>query len=214
MQSDLAQDVRRRGPKGGSKERDQAEMDMLEAQRSKLKAMAPATNEATQKNRDIELVKIDNRMDIVQGRILDKTTDYSLQQPFAGFEARPAVEQQLLMKNAIQAAARAGKDFITFPGAESAQAQLYEKVPNNLKQVLKDLGGKEAGFEIKPIELPPTTHETELVGSKNTHPKGTPVTAWGIIWSPEAAKRIMQSGVPFAKGGSVDKSNTDYRAYI
>jgi hypothetical protein len=114
------------------------------------------------------------------------------------------------MKNAIQSAVRDGKQFATFPGQESNQPQLYvNKIEPNLKQIVKELGGKDSGFEVRRIELPnPKSNKTRDPKSQEMVP------VWGIVWSPEAAKRIMQSGVPFAKGGSVDKSNTDYRAYI
>ena len=81
-----------------------------------------------------------------------------------------------------------------------------------IRQIIKDFG---PGVEMREILLPPTTSEvTSKKTGKITHPLGTELPAWGIIWSPEAAARIMKTGVPFAKGGSVDKSNTDYRAYI
>jgi hypothetical protein len=214
LQSDLAQDVRSRGPKGGSAARDQAEYDNLNEQRSKMLLMEPAKNEAAQKNREIEIAKMEKRILDLGKRLRSKSTDYSLEQPFAGFEKRAAVEQQLLMKNAIQAAMRAGKNFVTFPGNESAQRKLYEKVKPNLTQVIKDLGGEKSGFELKPIQLPPSTSEVTLPNGTVTHPLGEPVTAWGIIWSPEAAARIQQSGVPFAKGGSVERVSGDNRRYL
>lgn len=213
FQSDLAQDVRRTGPKGGNLAKDKAEYDRLVAEQTAAMAEPPASMPDAEKNKlALEMAKRDKRISELGHRIRSPKTNYSLEQPFAGFETKPAVEQQLLMKTAIQSAMRAGKNFVTFPGKESMQPALYEKIPNNLKQVVKDMGT--TGLEIRPIELPPTTREIKDRHGNITHPLGQPLTAYGLVWSPEAAQRIMQSGVPFAKGGSVDKSNTDYRAYI
>jgi hypothetical protein len=68
---------------------------------------------------------------------------------------------------------------------------------------------------MRQITLPPTTKEVQSKKTGQvTHPLGTELPAWALVWSSEAAARIVKKGVPFAKGGSVDKSNTDYRAYI
>jgi hypothetical protein len=213
FQSDLAQDVRRMGPKGGNLKKDQAEYDKLNAEQAAGMAEPPSnTSDAEKTKLALEMAKRDKRISELGHRLRSPKTNYSLEQPFAGFETKPAVEQQLMMKTAIQAAMRAGKNFVTFPGGESMQPKLYEKIPNNLRQVVKDMGAE--GMQIRLIDLPPTTREIKNAKGEVTHPLGQPVTAIGLVWGPEAAKRIMQSGVPFAKGGSVDKSNTDYRAYI
>jgi hypothetical protein len=213
FQSDLAQDVRRAGPKGGNLKKDQAEYDKLTAEQAAGMVEPPENMPDAEKLKlALEMAKRDKRISELGHRIRSPKTNYSLEQPFAGFETRPAVEQQLMMKTAIQAAMRAGKNFVTFPGKESMQPALYEKVPANLKQVVKDMGT--TGLEIRPIELPPTTREVKNARGEITHPLGKPVTAYGLVWSPEAAQRIIQGGVAFAKGGSVDKSDTDYRAYI
>ena len=97
---------------------------------------------------------------------------------------------------------RDGKRFATFPGNESDRPQLYvDKVMPNLKQVIKDLGGEKSGLELRQIELPP---------DKN----GRPITATGVVWSPEAAARIAEKGVPFAKGGMVERQSADTRRYL
>jgi hypothetical protein len=213
FQSDLAQDVRSKGPKGGNLEKDKAEYEKLSQEQNAAMREPPENMpEAEKKKLALDMAKRDKRISELGHRIRSPKTNYSLEQPFAGFETRPAVEQQLMMKTAIQAAMRAGKNFVTFPGKESMQPALYEKVPANLKQVVKDMGT--TGLEIRPIELPPTTREVKNRHGEITHPLGKPVTAYGLVWSPEAAQRIIQGGVAFAKGGSVDKSDTDYRAYI
>jgi hypothetical protein len=152
-----------------------------------------------------EIKPLEKRVNILTNRRYENPT-YSLEEPFAGFETNQMVRQQLLMKNAIQAAMRDGKRFATFPGKESDQPQLYVgKVLPNLKQIIKDLGGEKAGFELRhgasKIELPPDK-------------KGNPITAIGVVWSPEAAARIAEKGVPFAKGGMVERQSADTRRYL
>jgi hypothetical protein len=107
-------------------------------------------------------------------------------------EESPQVIQQLMAKNAVAGAMQLGKRFVAFPGAESAQAQLYEKLPNNLKQVVKDLG---PGFELRPITLPKP--DTSAGG------EGGELTSYAIVWGDEAADRIKKQGVPFKDGGEV-----------
>jgi hypothetical protein len=102
-------------------------------------------------------------------------------------EESPQVIQQLMAKNVISAAINRGVNFVAFPGAESKQAQLYEKLPYNLKQVVKDLG---PGFEFRPVTL--------------KTPEGQEITHAAVVWGPEAANRIKQKGVPFKDGGEVN----------
>jgi hypothetical protein len=193
LQSDLAQDVRQLGSKSGSLEKDQAELATLKSKLAEVDELDPT--------QQIEKAKLDKRMSTVEKRIsLTSPGKYQLEQPFAGFETSPAVEMQLLIKNAIQSTMRAGQDFVTFPGKESSQAKLYEKVLPNLKQAVKDLGGEKAGFDIKPITLP--------------NPSGDSPTVWGVVWSPETAAKIMQKGVPFNKGGMVERKTDDNRRYL
>jgi len=193
LQSDLAQDVKQLGPKNKSLEKDREELATLKSKLAGIDELDP-----TQK---IEKAKLDNRIDTLERRItVTSPGKYFLEQPFAGFETSPSVEMQLLMKNAIQATMRAGQDFVTFPGKESARPALYEKVLPNLKQAVKDLGGEKAGFDIKPITLP--------------NPGGTEPTVWGVVWSPETATKTLEKGIPFKKGGMVERKNDDNRRYL
>jgi hypothetical protein len=242
LQSDLSRDMRQSGTTSGSLAKDQAEynklqgelrqeqqkaMDKLQELQAQKRALtqdggfSPADltrieeeEKAARKALDKGTQAMEKRISILGARVRDKAP-YSLEEPFAGFETNQMVRQQLLMKNAIQSAMREGKSFATFPGSESLFPNLYVgKVQPNLKQVIKDLGGEKSGLELRQIELPPTTVEITRKDGTVTHPLGTPVNAWGVVWSPKAAARIMETGVPFAKGGSVEKSNTDHRAYI
>jgi hypothetical protein len=219
IQSDLSRDVRKKGSVSGSKAADQAEYDALEVQRSqvtnsmmdeKLLAQAngvdPTAYQKRMDNLEKSLTTIDGRIKTLGNRMRNTEASYSLQEPFAGFETNSNVRSQLLMKNAIYSAMKDGKSFATFPGEESAQAQLYVgKVMPNLKQIAKDLGGDKAGISVSPIQLPPA--------DKGNAP-GVPVTAWGITWSPEAAARITKTGMPFAKGGMVERQPDDNRRYL
>jgi hypothetical protein len=193
LQSDLSRDMKDLGPKGGSLEKDQAELATLKSKLAGVDELDP-----TQK---IEKAKLDKRVDALERRIsLTAPGKYSLEQPFANFETNPTVRMQLLIKNAIQSTMRAGQDFVTFPGKESDKSKLYEKLLPNLKQAVKDLGGEKAGFEIKPITLP--------------NPGGTEPTVWGVVWSPETATKTLEKGIPFNKGGMVERNTDDNRRYL
>jgi hypothetical protein len=120
-----------------------------------------------------------------------------MDEAFAGMEKSPQVLQQLMIKNSIGAAMQRGVNAITFPGKESQQSQLYEKLGPNLKQVVKDLG---SGFEIRSIEL--------------YDDFGQPYMHQGLVWSKDAAARILKEGIKFNQGGAVDKNNLDYAKYI
>jgi len=232
LQSDLSKSMRKLGTTSGSAAKDQAEYNKLqgEVQQAKQKAMdklgefegqkrAGSFTTDGEKRSTVDLVEIlkqetavrvaleketraaEKRISILGDRIRKKAP-YSLEEPFAGFETNKMVRQQLLMKNAIQSAMRDGKGFATFPGAESNQHTLYVgKIQPNLKQVIKDLGGEKSGLELRQIQLPP---------DKN----GNPINAYGVTWSPEAAARILKNGVPFAKGGMVERQSTDNRRYM
>jgi hypothetical protein len=233
LQSDLSKDMRTKGATFGSAAKDQAEYDKLINQikqtrdpildelqvleQEKIKGINSGQlsntryQEIEERQKTLrkifaaEIKPLEKRVNILTNRRYENPT-YSLEEPFAGFETNQMVRQQLLMKNAIQAAMRDGKRFATFPGKESDQPQLYVgKVLPNLKQIIKDLGGEKAGFELRhgasKIELPPDK-------------KGNPITAIGVVWSPEAAARIVEKGVPFAKGGMVERQSADTRRYL
>lgn len=214
LQSDLSKDMRKSGTTSGNAAKDKAEYDRLNEEVRKLRQQSfPDTGEFSDVNEFTKAQKkweaaqasktqsMDKRISVL-GTRLRENPGYSLEEPFAGFETNQMVRQQLLMKNAIQSAMRDGKRFATFPGNESAKPALYaDKVQPNLKQVIKDLGGEKSGLELRQIELPPDKD-------------GRPITATGVVWSPEAAARIMKTGVPFAKGGSVERLSADTRRYL
>jgi hypothetical protein len=114
--------------------------------------------------------------------------DKNVEEAYPGMGKSGQVIQQLMIKNAIYGAMKRGKGLLLFPGSDSSQAQLYEKLGPNLKQVIKDLG---PGFEIKQFTFPGK-------GGENA-------TRFGVYIDEDAAKRVMTQGMRFAKGGMVDK---------
>jgi hypothetical protein len=107
----------------------------------------------------------------------------------------PQVTQQLMLKNAIYGGIQMDKGLVLFPGTDSAQKQLYEKLGPNLKQVIKDLG---PGFKASEFKF------------KNE--KGEMATRWGVYIDQDAAQRVKAQGMRFAKGGMVDKPLYDRAA--
>lgn len=198
LQSDLLDDLRKMGKKGGSKEKDlelvqktEKEIDNLRQQMNEALAMGKGAK-AEDLSKQIDGAK--KRLRTVQSR--SRIGTYDVPEAIHNMENLPQVTQQLMAKNVIGAAIQRGDQFVAFPGKESAQAQLYEKLPYNLKQVVKDLG---PGFEIRPVEL--------------DSPQGKMMHT-AVVWGPEAAARVKKTGVPFKDGGAVERVTTDNRRYL
>jgi hypothetical protein len=118
----------------------------------------------------------------------DNLSGGSYYEAFPGMAENSKASQQLMMKMAVNAAQQMDKKFVAFPGAESAQAQLYvNNIPRNGKDVVKDLG---PGYELKKVTL-----------------KGKEgyFDTWAIAWDEEAKKNTMTKGIRFAEGGPVSK---------
>lgn len=178
--------------------------EMIDALR---KQMGPAADKII-----TELLPQANRFKKLDDR-MGRGATYATPEAFAGMEKSPQVAQQLMIKNAIGAAIDRGMGAVTFPGKESKQAQLYEKVERNIDQVLKDLG---PGFTKVPITIEKdyVIEEAGKLVSVPTTEKDEVFTHWGVIWDPEAAKRTQKQGIRFNKGGMVEKSDYDNRRYI
>jgi hypothetical protein len=218
LQSDLLDDVRKRGPLGGSAAKDyetlfaplQQQESELAQQLARLNAqkrqLPPgATDEARTILQQItEIQDKANSLEAKKNKIRQRMADgtYNMKEAFHGMENSPQVIQQLMAKNAISAAINRGKSFVAFPGAESAQPQLYEKLPNNLKQVVKDLG---PGFELRMIDLPHPQSSIDPTSVLKNHV--------AIVWGPEAAARIKKQGVSFKAGGPVDANAEFIKAH-
>ena len=207
LQSDLAQDIRKEGAKGSSLEKDKTEYDAVSEKVGQLRAMDLGSVKDVDKHK-LEISKLDNRKEVLGDRIRNPAATYNLEQPFANMEISPSVEQQLLIKNVIQAAMRKGEQFVSFPGLESAQAQLYEKLPNNLRQVVKDLGGQIKG------RGKDATKDLEIISVPLKKQDGSVIETLGVTWDPDAAARILENGIPFAKGGMVERNTSDNRRYL
>jgi hypothetical protein len=202
LQSDRLDDIRKKGRMGGGPQEDITRLDKLDKQIGEAARQFAdyktalgfrfmnETDKAKISDFNSKLEGLNTKRNTLLDRI--REGEYSLKESFAGMEESPQVIQQLMAKNAVAGAMQLGKRFVAFPGAESAQAQLYEKLPNNLKQVVKDLG---PGFELRPITLPKP--DTGAGG------KGGDLTSYAIVWGDEAADRIKKQGVPFKDGGEV-----------
>jgi hypothetical protein len=202
LQSDRLDDIRKKGRMGGGPQEDITRLDKLDKQIGEAArqfadyktAMGFRFMNETDKAKISDFNSKLEGLNTKRNTLLDRIREgeYSLKESFAGMEESPQVIQQLMAKNAVAGAMQLGKRFVAFPGAESAQAQLYEKLPNNLKQVVKDLG---PGFELRPITLPKP--DTSAGG------EGGELTSYAIVWGDEAADRIKKQGVPFKDGGEV-----------
>lgn len=212
LQSDRFDDLRKLGPKGGSVYKDIEEFNKLDQQIDTVVRQAgqflgnrnfKELSEAEQKKYlefGIEENKLVQRKNQLAERFNSRPDDpdaYNVAEAFPGMERMPQVSQQLMIKNAVAAAIQRKNQFVLFPGADSAQAQLYEKLPFNVKAVVKDLG---PGFEVKKVPM-----ESE---------NGDIVERLGIFWDQKAASRVAEEGVRFAKGGSVDKNDLPDQKYI
>jgi hypothetical protein len=196
LQSDRFQDILQKGTKGGSLSKDLEEVAQLEQNLDSLTRKAfNATDDSTRKQLQLEGTKIEQRMANLRERISEGT--YNTPEFTPGIERMPQVMQQIMVKNAVNAGIQRGKNGVLFPGSDSSQAQLYEKLPNNIRAVLKDLG---PGFEMRKVPL--------------EYENGTTIERYGIFWKDDAAKRISTEGIRFKKGGMVDKNDADNQKYI
>jgi hypothetical protein len=138
---------------------------------------------------NIGLENLDRRIrgdDVTQGVVVDEA--------FAGMDNNPKALQQLMIKAAVKAAVDRSLDFVALPSPQfSGQPQLYERIPQNARDVVKDLG---EGFTLKQITL--------------TNDNG-PFTVNAIVWGRDAAgregvNRLLTQGVPFKDGGEVSSA--------
>lgn len=199
LQSDRLDDIRKSGKRGGTPQADKQAVDEIDNKLAgsfvkRDQAQAQGDNEAVARLND-EIDGLSYRRARLFNRM--RSGGYDVSESFANMENLPQVAQQLMAKNAVIGAIQMNKRFVAFPGEESAQSQLYEKLPRNLKDVVKDLG---PGFEVRPIILQSSQ------GLESMHN--------AIVWSPEAAARLQKKGVPFKSGGMVERTYNDNRAYL
>lgn len=199
LQSDRYDDLLKSGAKGGNQYKDSDELAQLEQDLDsvtrKLYRAGDAKNAALRDQLKLEGKKIEQRMGNLRERLA--AGNYSTPEFTPGIERMPQVMQQIMLKNAVHAGIQRGKNGVLFPGSDSAQAQLYEKLPNNIRSVLKDLG---PGFEMRKVPL--------------QYENGSTIDRYGIFWKDDAAQRVSKEGVRFKKGGMVDKNDDENQKYI
>lgn len=123
----------------------------------------------------------------------------NLDESFPGMERNSKAVQQLLIRNAVAAAVARNYQFVALTSPEhSAQPQLYQRIPQNARDVVKDLG---EGFRV--VDL-------TLEGS------GGPFKTTAIVWGNDAdgregVNRVLTLGVPFAQGGEATSKPDDIK---
>jgi hypothetical protein len=199
LQSDRYDDLLKKGSTTGSQYKDMDELGKLDQELDsitrKLYKAGDAKNAALRDQLKLESKKIEQRIINLNERIQAGT--YNTPEFVPGIERMPQVMQQLMVKNAVTAGIQRGKNGIILPGSDSKQAQLYEKLPNNIRAVIKDLG---PGFEMRKVPL--------------KYEDGSTIERYGIFWKDDAAKRINKEGVRFKNGGMVDTNDDENQKYI
>jgi hypothetical protein len=196
LQSDRYDDLLKKGATSGSHYKDMDELGQLEQKLDSVTRKTFKAEDAAARDKlNLESKKIQQRIINLRERI--QAGDYSTPEFTPGIERMPQVMQQIMLKNAVSAGIQRGKNGVLFPGSDSAQAQLYEKLPNNIRAVIKDLG---PGFEMRKVPL--------------QYENGSTMDRYGIFWQDDAAKRISKEGVRFKNGGMVDKNDDENQKYI
>ena len=233
LQSDLLRSVRERGQAGKSVGDDLPKMRKISEEMLAVRKQMdqiehlPSLRGPNGEDLGKVYVELTDKRDALESKLRRyESKTYDVTPAFAGMEDSPQVVQQLMAKNVVLSGIKRNKNYVAFPGAESDQAQIYEKLPRNLEQVVKDLG---PGFELQMVEvpLPEGVHHTKLYRMEKagtlkfpTNALGTPkdgppvMMAPAIVWGPEAAARIMKQGVRFATGGMVERQPDDNRRYL
>jgi len=196
LQSDRFQAILEKGTKGGNQYKDADELAKLDQELNSVTTKLYKTTDAPVRDQlKLDRKKIEQRMANLRERIQQGT--YNTPEFTPGIERMPQVMQQIMVKNAVIAGIQRGKNGIILPGSDSKQAQLYEKLPNNIRSVIKDLG---PGFEMRKVPL--------------KYEDGSTIERYGIFWKDDAAKRINKEGVRFKNGGMVDKNDDENQKYI
>jgi len=242
LQSDLYKRLKQRGAVGKSAADDAPKIDKIKQEQQDLNSQIETLREEHESyskygenpntiNYEVtgaKLRDLQNQLlnkDILISNIKNKK--YDVAPAYAGMENSPQVIQQLAAKNAVLAGIKRGKNFVAFPGVESDQAKLYEKMPRNIDEILRDLG---PGFEHQMVHIPlpegvDSTKMYKMMKAKSveypTDANGIvmnnePLTmlSHAIVWGPEAAARILKQGVRFNHGGSVERQPDDNRRYL
>jgi hypothetical protein len=225
LQSDLLDDLRKRGggiPRGVTpKELDQIiakskeQIEALKQKRNSLEAQydnTPAfSQERTQARTQLNtLARQQNDLEArslaaleQQKGIRRRPYELELDEAFPGMVTDSKSVQTMMIKAAVSSAMQRGLGFVALPSQQfSSQKQLYERLPQNAKEVVKDLG---EGFTLQQINLRNRSGEF-------------PVLA--ITWDQSTAEgreglnRVITRGVPFKHGGEVTTDPEDVQNLI
>jgi hypothetical protein len=155
---------------------------------------------------------------------------------FPNMEKRPEVITQNLIKNSIYAAAKMDKDGLVLPGMMSKKPELYTSVNKNAKAALKDMGldtsylkrvDPTKVYDKKLLEEKMISHyNKELANNGNEIYDFSKIphqdqdylldyfSPYAIYLPKKERKSIIQYGIPYAKGGMVDKNDDENQKYI
>ena len=140
----------------------------------------------------------------LRARSLQKSLDTGpsarpVDEAFPGMERNSKALQQLLIKNAVAGAIDQGYSFVALTApTQSKEAQLYQRIPQNARDVVMDLG---EGFRVVDLTL---------------EGNGGPFKTTAIVWGNDAegregVNRVKTRGVPFAQGGEVTSKPDDIK---
>ena len=228
LQSDLLDDLRKRQggiPRGATEEelqrtisttQDQVEpiSNKIRELNEQLRDMPPADSGIRATERMVltdEIVSLQNKRDALLGNLAPvydrleslregKRSRFDLDEIFPGMTTDSKSVQTMMIKAAVASAAQRGLNFVALPSQlYSGQPQLYERLPQNARDVVKDLG---EGFALQQINLRNRAGEF-------------PVLA--ITWDQSTAEgreglnRVLTRGVPFKHGGEVTTQPDDLK---
>ena len=147
---------------------------------------------------------------------------------FPNMEKRPEVVTQNLIKNAIYAAAKLGKDGIVLPGMMSNRPDLYVNIQKQVKAALKDMNLDQSllgKIDAEKVYDRDKLKEKVLARYNDEVDTGKEVLYYNdiplersefltIMMNPyvinlpnKVRNGILQYGIPYAKGGLVEKTN-------
>ena len=208
LQSDLLDDLREQGaPRSASaadlQERMRQAAEIKDAKIAEIEEIEGRDFQAGDSERLGGLrkeMRAANKREIKARQLLKDMSLAELDEAFPGMERNSKALQQLMIKNAVASAVDGGYSFVALTSPQhSAQPQLYQRIPQNARDVVKDLG---EGFRV--VDL-------TLEGSDG--PFNTTAIVWGdgSAEGREGVNRVLTRGIPFAKGGEVTSKPDDIK---
>ena len=228
LQSDLLDDLRKRQggiPRGATQEelqriisttQDQVEpiSNKIRELNEQLQDMPPRYSETGATEwmlRVNEINSLQNKRDALLGNLtsakerLDTLRERGrslseLDEIFPGMTTDSKSVQTMMIKAAVASAAQRGLNFVALPSQlYSGQPQLYERLPQNARDVVKDLG---EGFALQQINLRNRAGEFPVLAI--TWDQSTAAGREGL-------NRVLTRGVPFKHGGEVTTQPDDLK---